>query len=87
MVFIFLPPTKIVDLSNSWLSGFIDADGTIGIFIAKSPTHLLGISVRLSIRIIQKNSFVLEHIRAAFNLFLTNRKTLGISKKKWVFID
>nr|QYC94361.1 putative LAGLIDADG homing endonuclease [Oedogonium sp. 244] len=78
--FTFLPPTKVVDLSNSWLSGFIDADGTIGLFLAKSPTHLLGISVRLSIRIIQKNSLVLEHIRAAFNVFLTNRNTLRISK-------
>lgn len=80
--FSFLPPTNIVDLSNSWLSGFIDADGTIGIFLAKSPTHLLGVSVRLSIRIIQKNSLVLEHIKAAFNLLKTNRKTLGIRKDK-----
>ena len=47
----------IVDLSNSWFSGFMDADGTIGIFLAKSATHLLGISVRLSIRIIQKKCF------------------------------
>nr|QYC94402.1 putative LAGLIDADG homing endonuclease [Oedogonium sp. 1_circle_61917] len=81
----FLPPTKIVDLSNSWLSGLIDADGTIGLFLAKSPTNLLGISVRLSIRIIQKNSLVLEHIRAAFNeklLTVSHRKTLNISKDK-----
>jgi len=78
----FLPPTNIVDLSNSWLSGFIDADGTIGIFIAKSPTHLQGVSVRLSIIIIQKNALVLEQIREAFNVFLTNGKTLGIKKNK-----
>jgi hypothetical protein len=78
----YLPPTKIIYLSNSWLSGFIDADGSIGIFLAKSSTHLLGISVRLSIRIIQKNALVLELIQEAFNVFLTNRKSLGISKNK-----
>lgn len=76
------PYGPIVYLSNSWLSGFIDADGSIGIFLAKSSTHLLGVSVRLSIRIIQKNALVLDYIQEAFNVFLTNRKSLGINKNK-----
>ncbi len=34
-----LPSTNSINLSTPWLSGFIDADGSLGIFLAKSSTH------------------------------------------------
>lgn len=77
-----LPPTNKVELSNSWLAGFIDADGTLGIYLVKSNTHLLGVSVRLSVRIIQKNPLVLELIKDCFGIPLKNKKAPGISKTK-----
>nr|QJS52060.1 putative LAGLIDADG homing endonuclease [Stigeoclonium helveticum] len=64
--FAFLPATNKVVLTNSWLSGFIEADGCIGIHLAKSKTHTLGVSVRLLVRAIQKNKLVLTLIRDAF---------------------
>jgi len=48
--------TNKVCLSNSWLAGFIDADGSLGIFIAPSKTHKMGKSCRLAIRIAQKDA-------------------------------
>lgn len=76
-----LPPNLKADLSNYWLSGFIDADGTLGIYLAKSKTHLLGVSVRLSIRIIQKNPLVLELIQEAFRVFKKRVPSISMTKK------
>ena len=58
--------TNKVCLSNSWLAGFIDADGTIGIFIAPSKTHIMGKSCRLAIRIAQKDIQLLNLIKDAW---------------------
>jgi len=54
------PPQEKVDLSTSWLAGFFDADGSLGVDIVASPTHRLGFSVRLRMRITQKESFLLK---------------------------
>lgn len=67
--FVFLPATNRVILTNSWLSGFIEADGCIGIHLAKSKTHILGVSVRLLVRATQKNKLVLSLIRDAFRKY------------------
>lgn len=76
--FSFLPCTNKVVLTNSWLAGFIEADGCIGIHLAKSKTHVFGLSVRLLVRITQKNILVLELIRNAFMDYSPN----NISKIK-----
>jgi hypothetical protein len=48
--------TNKVCLSNSWLAGFIDADGSLGIFIAPSKTHKMGKPCGPAIRIAQKDA-------------------------------
>jgi hypothetical protein len=74
--------TNKVVLTNSWLAGFIEADGCIGIHLAKSKTHVLGLSVRLLVRITQKNILALELIRDAFINYSPNK----ISKIKKTLI-
>jgi len=71
---------KGVDLKTHWLSGFLDADGNIGIFIANSSTHKLGKSVRLEIKISQKNLFLLEKIKEVFGGSISLLKNQDIYK-------
>lgn len=48
------PPLNTLIISSSWLAGFLDADGSLGIFISKSKTHRLGCCVRQEIKLCQK---------------------------------
>jgi hypothetical protein len=52
-----LPPLLKISLDNYWLSGFIEADGSLGIFIANSKTHFFKKSVRLEVKIAQNFAF------------------------------
>lgn len=49
-----LPLAKFDLLSNPWLTGFSDADGSFGIDISKSKTHKTGKNIKLHFRIKQK---------------------------------
>jgi len=49
-----LPKANFDLLSNQWLAGFADADGSFGIFITKSKTHKTGSNITLPFRIKQK---------------------------------
>ncbi len=60
---VLYPANKTVTLSNSWLTGFIAADGGINIIVANSDTHKLGKSCRLTITIAQKERILLDHIK------------------------
>ena len=62
------PASKTISLDNHWLAGFIDADGSLGLFIAKSQTHKHGKSVRLEIKIGQKDPFLLRSISDLFEV-------------------
>ena len=66
-----LPSTNSIKLSTPWLTGFIDADGSLGIFLAKSSTHRQKVSVRLEIKISQNNNKILFLLPFLFksNLF------------------
>lgn len=67
--FVFLPATNKVILTNSWLSGFLEAEGCIGIHLAKSKTHTLGVTVRLLVTATEKNKLVLSLIKDAFRKY------------------
>lgn len=54
------PPLGQVDLNTSWLAGFFDADGSLGVDLVRSSTHRTGFSVRLRLRISQKEPFLLR---------------------------
>lgn len=81
-----LPPLMKVDITNSWLAGFLDSDGSLGIFLTKSATHRLNLSVRLIVRITQKENLLLDLIQSslpkvnicysydAYRLSITDRK-------------
>lgn len=53
---------KSVTFSNSWLTGFIAADGGINILVTPSKTHTLGKSCKLTITIAQKDRTLLDLI-------------------------
>lgn len=55
-------------LTNHWLAGFLDADGSIGIFVANSKTHKLKKSVRLEIKFTQKDKQILSLIASIFEV-------------------
>lgn len=64
----FLPCTQTVCLTNHWLAGFLDAYGSLGIFLANSMTHKHGKSVRLEVKISQKDGFLLHLIGKVFGV-------------------
>jgi hypothetical protein len=64
-------------LTNHWLAGFLDADGSIGIFIANSKTHKHKKSVRLEIKFTQKDKNILSLIGSIFEV-----KSIYKDKKK-----
>jgi len=49
-----LPKANFDLLTNHWLAGFADADGSFGIFITKSKTHKTRFNITLPFRIKQK---------------------------------
>jgi hypothetical protein len=60
------PPIKFDLLSNYWLAGFTDADGSFVITLANSKTHKSKINVRLEFKIKQNNVELLELIKQTF---------------------
>lgn len=60
-----LPVANFDLLSNHWLAGFTDADGSFGIFINKSKTHVTGFNIILSFRIKQKYLELLHLVKRA----------------------
>lgn len=73
------PPSGVLSLNNSWLAGFIDADGSLGIFIATSKTHKLGKSVRLEVKFSQKDHNILYLIGCLFGnpKYSVDKKKIG----------
>ena len=69
-----LPSTNSINLLTPWLAGFIDADGSLGIFLAKSSTHSQKVSVRLEIKISQKNNNILLLLKSLFKSHLYKDK-------------
>ena len=70
-------------LSNSWFSGFIDAEGCFNVTLFKRKAMALGYQVKLRFMIDQKDSLDnMLFIKEKLNLFLTHRKlkkgTVGI---------
>lgn len=60
------PARKKISLTNAWLAGFLDADGSLGIFLAPSKTHKAGLSVRLEVNLSQKEPFLLQALAQIF---------------------
>lgn len=77
-----LPNLKIINPNTYWFAGFLDADGSLGIFIANSKTHKLGKSVRLEIKISQKEPFLLEKIKEIFGGTISLPKNQNVYKFK-----
>lgn len=63
-----LKPSSNICLMNHWLAGFLDADGSIGIFVANSKTHKHKKSVRLEIKFTQKDKQILSLIASVFEV-------------------
>jgi hypothetical protein len=62
-------------LNNSWLSGFIDAEGCFNVTIFKRKAMALGYQVKLRFMIDQKDSLdTMVFLKDQLNLFLTHRK-------------
>jgi hypothetical protein len=60
-----LPEADFCLLSNHWLAGFSDADGSFGIFINKSKTHVTGFNIILPFRLKQKYPELLYLVKRA----------------------
>lgn len=93
-----LPALKKVTLNNHWLAGFLDADGSLGIAIAPSKTHKTGQSVRLEVKLSQRDPYLLQALAKVFGvskIYQCNTKvdfTLNITglarlKKMFVYLD
>ena len=62
-------------LNDSWISGFIDAEGCFNVTLFKRKTMALGYQVKLRFMIDQKDSLEnMIYIKDQLNLFLSNRK-------------
>jgi hypothetical protein len=62
-------------LTNSWIAGFIDAEGCFNVTLFKRKTMTLGYQVKLRFMIDQKDSLNnMLFIKDQLNLFLTHRK-------------
>jgi hypothetical protein len=62
-------------LTNSWISGFIDAEGCFNVQLFKRKAMLLGYQVKLRFMIDQKDCLEnMLFIKDQLNLFLTHRK-------------
>jgi hypothetical protein len=62
-------------LSNSWISGFIDAEGCFNVTLFKRKSMALGYQVKLRFMIDQKDSLEnMLFIKDQLNLFLSHRK-------------
>ena len=62
-------------LNNSWISGFIDAEGCFNVTLLKRVSMFLGYQVKLRFMIDQKDSLnTMLNIKDKLNLFLTHRK-------------
>lgn len=92
------PARKKISLTNAWLTGFLDAHGSLGIFLAPSKTHKAGLSVRLEVKISQKEPFLLQALAQIFNTnkiykhktksdFKWNLTGLKRLKTKFVYLD
>ncbi len=58
-----LPKANFNIVDNHWLAGFADADGSFGIFISKSKTHITGFNITIPFRIKQKYPELLNLIK------------------------
>lgn len=76
-----LPKTEFNLLSNHWLAGFADADGSFGIFINKSKTQSSGFNIVLPFRIKQKDPELLYLVKTALggNVYQFNDKMYSYS--------
>lgn len=73
-----IKPITLFDLlSNPWLTGFSDADGSFGIDIVKSKLHKVGFNVRLTFRIKQKYDYLLKHVQNVLggHIYIFNKGT------------
>ena len=53
-------------LSNYWLCGFTDADGSFTIHLSQSKTHKLGYNLKLEYKLVQKSEEILLAVKEAF---------------------
>jgi len=69
-----LPKANFDLLTNHWLAGFADGDGSFGIYIYKSKTHKTGFNIVLPFRIKQKYPELLNLVKEALggNVHLFN---------------
>lgn len=67
--FKLIGPSYTVDLSNSWLIGFIAAEGCLQLDIADSKTHISGKSCKIRLQITQKDGLLLDLVKTALIKF------------------
>lgn len=75
------PKANFNILTNHWLAGFADADGSFGIYISKSNTHQTNFNITLPFRIKQKYPELLNIIKEALggNVYQFNDKMYNYS--------